>query len=120
MRVAHGWSTTGIEPEINYTWDDILSRIEQDPDKQFSLHGCSIPLSSVWVFPKFNRLPEPTQCQNNLNTNPLGKGLSYQALGSPQFFVVKIDGETVCMSVSGGTVQSCLYYNLDMMDSSQA
>lgn len=115
MRVAHGWSTTGIEPEINYTWDDILSRIEQDPDKQFSLHGCSIPLSSVWVFPKFNRMPEPTQCQNNLNTNPLGKGLSYQALGSPQFFLVKIDGETVCMSVSGGhrSIMSILQFGYD-------
>lgn len=101
MRVAYGWKPTGIEPEINYTWDYILSRAESFPDKEFNLMGCSIPINSVWVFPKFNRLPEPTHCQNNLNDNPLGKGLSYQAMGAPQFFLVKINGELACMAVSG-------------------
>lgn len=102
MRVANGWKPTGIEPETNYTWDEILSRVEQHPHQPFNLHGCSIPISSVWIFPKFNRLPEPTHCKNNLNYNPLGKGLSYQAMGSPQFFLVEIDGELACMSVAGG------------------
>ena len=115
MRVAYGWSTSGIEPETNYTWNEILSRAEQDPDKQFSLHGCTIPINSVWVFPKFNRLPEPLHCQNNLNTNPLGPGLSYQALNSPQFFLVKINGELACMSVAGGhrAVMSAMQFGYD-------
>lgn len=115
LRLTYGWSPTGIEPETNYTWDDLLLRVEQNPDKPFNLHGCRVPIDSVYVFPKFNRLPEPSVCQKNLNTNTLGAGLSYQGLGAPQFFLVKIDGEIVLISVAAGhrTIKCAFQFGYD-------
>tara|TARA_B100002019_G_C21258001_1_gene595060 strand:+ start:1256 stop:2395 length:1140 start_codon:yes stop_codon:yes gene_type:complete len=89
----------GIMPDRAYTFDDIIKRVEQNPDKQFSVSDVWAPTSKIYVIKKFNRIPEVDKVIKNLNfTNCL----NWEALDNPHYYLCKYKDMMILCSTIGG------------------
>ena len=89
----------GIMPDRTYTFDDVIKRAEQNPDKPFSVSDVWAPTSKIHVVKKFNRIPEVDKVIKNLNfTNCL----NWEALDNPHYYLCKYKGMMILCSTIGG------------------
>jgi len=94
----------GIKPRKAYDFQKMLDLIEKNPDEEFTRSDVWVPTDKIVIFTKFNRKPDVSRCIAHLNVD-LNKnrfGLNWQALDTPHYYLVMIDGVIYLMSSIGG------------------
>ena len=76
----------GIKPDRAHTLEDIIQRVEANPEKPFSVSDVWTPTSNIFVIQKFNRPPDIQKAINLLNFRGC---LNWSALDTPHFWLAK-------------------------------
>jgi len=117
VQKQNGISTksSGIKPDIRCTFDDVIQRVEKDPDKPFSVADVEYSAILVWIISKFNRIPSVVAAIRNLSFHG---GINWSAFDTPATYLAKDDlGNYILVSAKGGhrTVKVILTYGFDAL-----
>jgi hypothetical protein len=106
VQTSNGWKTpTGIAPDKSYTLDDLVKRIESDPDTPFSVADVWISSELITIISQFNRIPTISDCIRHLND--MG-GLNWSALDTPSMYIAKDENDNYMMISTKGGHRSCM------------
>jgi len=100
IQEAHEWlKPTGIIPERRYTFEDVIAKAEKNPSEKFSLSDVWAKTSIVHLIKMFNRIPKLPDCIEHLD---FSKGLNWEALDTPHYYLTKYKGKWALISCIGG------------------
>jgi hypothetical protein len=102
VQIANAWSKvpSGIKPDERFTFEDVITRIESNPDESFSVSDVWVISTLITIISKFNRKPSVRQAIQNLN---FSNGLNWSAFDIPSMYIAKNEfGEYILVSTKGG------------------
>lgn len=96
----NGWGKPqGVTPVRAYSFEDILSKVQSNPNEPFSLSDVWINTAQIYIITKFNRIPSVSAAIQSLN---FAGGLNWEALDTPHYYIAFINNEIVLVSTIGG------------------
>jgi hypothetical protein len=101
VQTFNSWKNpTGIAPDKSLTFDDLVKRIESNPNTPFSVADVWISSELITIISQFNRIPNIADCIRNLNYH---NGLNWSALDTPSMYIAKDENDNYIMvSTKGG------------------